>query len=77
MNQLDTTLMNFRIPVELKDQFNQICEYKNINMSYQLKLLIKSFIDKETKKQIKQLHKTSNTWSFQKPINNLLKIIKD
>lgn len=73
MNQIETRLMNFRIPVELKDQFNQICEHKNINMSYQLKLLIKSFIDKETKKQVKKLQKTRNTWSFQKPINNLLK----
>lgn len=77
MNHVETRLMNFRIPVDLKDQFNQICEYKNTKMSYQLKLLIKSFIDKETKRQIKELQKTSNKWSVQLPITNLLKLIKD
>ena len=56
MNQVKTRLMNFRIPVDLKDQFNQICEYKNTKMSYQLKKLIKSFIDKESKKQIKPVN---------------------
>ena len=63
MNQVETRLMNFRIPVDLKDQFNQICEYKNSKMSYQLKKLIRSFIDKETKKQIKTVDKPEvNSW---------------
>ena len=63
MNQVKTRLMNFRIPVDLKDQFNQICEYKNTKMSYQLKKLIRSFIDKEVKKQIKPADEpVVNSW---------------
>ena len=63
MKQIETRLMNFRISVDLKDQFNQVCEYKNTKMSYQLKKLIKSFIDKETKKQIKPVDKPEvNSW---------------
>ena len=62
-NQVETRLMNFRIPVDLKDQFNKICEYKNTKMSYQLKKLIRSFIDKEVKKQIKPVDEpVVNSW---------------
>ncbi len=53
MNPRESKLMNFRIPVDLKDQFNEICEYKNIKMSFQLKQLIRSFINKESKKYLK------------------------
>ena len=79
MNQVETRLMNFRIPVDLKDQFNQICEYKNSKMSYQLKKLIRSFIDKETKKQIKTVDKPEvNSWGhfIQDPVTQVWSRIK-
>ena len=79
MNQVETRLMNFRIPVDLKDQFNQICEYKNSKMSYQLKKLIRSFIDKETKKQIKTVDKPDvNSWGhfIQDPVTQVWSRIK-
>lgn len=79
MNNKETRLMNFRIPVELKNQFNQICEYKNTKMSYQLKKLIRSFIDKETKKQIKPIDKpVVNKWGnlIQDPVSKIWTRIK-
>lgn len=83
MNQIETRLLNFRIPVDLKDQFNQICEYKNTKMSYQLKKLIRSFIDKEAKKQVKPLEELVDepvikTWGHlvQDPVNQVWSKIK-
>ncbi|MBX9676199.1 MAG: hypothetical protein K2V71_06285 [Methylotenera sp.] len=79
MNQIETRLMNFRIPVDLKDQFNQICEYKNTKMSYQLKKLIKTFINKEAKKQIKPVDEpVVNTWGHlaQDPVTKIWSKIK-
>ena len=79
MNNVETRLMNFRIPVDLKDQFNQICEYKNTKMSYQLKKLIKSFIDKEAKKQNKNNNEVEvKTWGhfIQDPVTEFWSRIK-
>ena len=78
-NQVETRLMNFRIPVDLKDQFNKICEYKNTKMSYQLKKLIKSFIDKEAKKQTKPIDEpVIKTWGhfIQDPVTQVWSRIK-
>ena len=78
-NQIETRLMNFRIPVDLKDQFNQICEYKNTKMSYQLKKLIRSFIDKEAKKQVKPVGEPAvKTWGhfIQDPVTQVWSKIK-
>lgn len=78
-NQIETRLMNFRIPVDLKDQFNQICEYKNTKMSYQLKKLIRSFIDKEAKKQVKPVgDPIVKTWGhlIQDPVTQVWSRIK-
>ena len=79
MNQIETRLMNFRIPVDLKDQFNKICEYKNTKMSYQLKKLIRSFIDKEAKKQVKPVgNPVVKTWGhfIQDPVTQVWSKIK-
>ena len=43
----NTILMNFRLPIALKDNFDQICQVKNISMSTQLNLLIREFVDNE------------------------------
>lgn len=39
--------MNFRLPISLKDNFDQICQVKNISMSTQLNLFIREFVDNE------------------------------
>ena len=81
MNTKETRLMNFRIPVDLKDQFNEICEYKNIKMSFQLKQLIRSFINKESKKQPKNEPETKlepRQWGhlIQDPVTKIWSSIK-
>ena len=43
----NTILMNFRLPISLKDNFDQICQIKNISMSTQLNLFIRDFVDNE------------------------------
>jgi len=44
----NTTLMNFRLPITLKDDFELICQQNNISMTTQLNLLIKAYNDKSS-----------------------------
>jgi hypothetical protein len=44
----NTILMNFRLPITLKDDFEQICQTNNISMTTQLNLIIRSFVDEHT-----------------------------
>ena len=79
MKQTETRLMNFRIPVDLKKEFNQICDFKNTKMSNQLKILIRTFINKEAKKIIKTTNEPAiNLWEgfIQNPISGILSKIK-
>lgn len=45
---MNTKLMNFRIPLNLKIQFNTICNFKQTNMSIELNKLIEDYIIKES-----------------------------
>lgn len=53
MSKQVTQLMNFRIPSDLKDNFNLICKLKHTAMTTELLKLITSFIKEETNEQIK------------------------
>jgi len=52
MNQ-GNTLMNFRIPVQLKKELEIICKTKNIKLTYVLLYLIKQFVNKELTDNLK------------------------
>ena len=44
---METTLMNFRIPTDLKIIFNSICINKNTKMTNELNKLIEEYINQE------------------------------
>ena len=51
----NTTLVNFRIPITLKETFDKVCQFKTTNKTTVLVDYIKSFIDDEypiTRKEI-------------------------
>ena len=43
----NTTLVNFRIPITLKETFDKVCQFKTTNKTTVLVDYIKSFIDDE------------------------------
>lgn len=65
----NTILMNFRLPTPLKDDFDQICQVKNISMSTQLNLFIQEFV-KDEKDITPDTHLNEFIWSRNKE-NNL------
>ena len=44
---MNTKLINFRIPIDLKIQFNNICNCKQTKMTNELNKLIKDYVIKE------------------------------
>jgi uncharacterized protein YpmS len=53
MTKQTTTLMNFRIPNDLKNDFNIICKIKHTAMTAELLKLIKMFIKDEISEEMK------------------------
>ena len=43
----NTTLINFRMPITLKETFDKVCQFKTTNKTTVLVDYIKSFIDEE------------------------------
>jgi len=43
----NTTLVNFRMPITLKETFDKVCQFKTTNKTTVLVDYIKSFIDEE------------------------------
>jgi hypothetical protein len=69
MNQ-GNTLMNFRIPVQLKKELEIICKSKNIKLTYVLLYLIKQFVNKELTDNLKnKLLEQNITNQLQDPKN--------
>ena len=69
MNQ-GNTLMNFRIPVQLKKELEIICKSKNIKLTYVLLYLIKQFVNKELTDNLKnKLLEQNIITQLQDPIN--------
>ena len=68
MNKQVTQLMNFRIPKELKNDFNSICRIKHTAMTTELLRLIKAFIKEEINEQ-KNYQVSKEKWTrwFTKP----------
>lgn len=64
----NTILMNFRLPISLKDDFDQICQIKNISMSTQLNLFIREFVGEE-KDIIPDTNKNKVIWPRNKENN--------
>ncbi len=44
---MNTELMNFRIPTDIRSNFNSICKMKQTTMTRELVSMIKEFIDIE------------------------------
>lgn len=69
MNQ-GNTLMNFRIPVQLKKELEIICKSKNTKLTYVLLYLIKQFVNKELTDNLKNKLLEQNVINqLQDPIN--------
>ena len=49
-NAPDIKLMNFKTPLHMKKQFQQICNAKNIQMTSALNTFIYAFIQEHTQK---------------------------
>ena len=46
--QVQTDLMNFRVPVEVRDDFRNVCKLNHKSMSSQLVNMMKSYIQNES-----------------------------
>ena len=49
-NETDTVLMNFRVPIHLKDTFDQICKFNHQSKTSVLLMLIRDFVEEQSKK---------------------------
>ncbi len=67
MNKQVTQLMNFRIPSDLKDDFNFICRIKHTAMTTELLRLIRSYINEEANKQLKHQATIEDLKQLNKP----------
>jgi hypothetical protein len=66
--------MNFRIPIELKIQFNNICTYKQTKMTNELNKLIEEYINKELPNlNLENQNPTLQIWGHQ-VYNRLTKV---
>ena len=45
--QVNKTLINFRIPFEIKEKFEEVCKYNGGNMTYVLTGLIREYLHKQ------------------------------
>ena len=56
-NQTDTVLMNFRIPIHLKDAFDQVCKFNHQSKTSVLLMLIRDFVEEQSEKIGSELEK--------------------
>lgn len=76
---MNTRLMNFRIPIELKIQFNNICTYKQTKMTNELNKLIEEYINKELPNlNLENPNPTLQVWGHQvyNPLTKVWSVIK-
>ena len=62
----NTTLVNFRIPITLKETFDKVCQFKTTNKTTVLVNYIKSFIDDEYPNIESQVKHQKNILNFLK-----------
>ena len=60
-------LMNFRIPTDLKSNFDQICRHHHVSMTSRLNILVRDFVHSEMPKLPKpsKSNNNSSTQAFQ------------
>jgi len=76
---MNTKLMNFRIPIDLKIQFNNICNFKQTKMTNELNKLIEEYINKELPNlNLQQLTPPLQIWGHHvfDPITKIRSVIK-
>ncbi len=77
---MNTKLMNFRIPLNLKIQFNNICNFKQTKMTNELNKLIEDYILRELPNLNLEFHEPNNPkkWGhlIQDPVTKVWSTIK-